>query len=119
MRDYRKLTVWKKSHQLVLNVYQATKDFPSDERYGLTSQMRRSAQSIPTNIAEGAGRSTDGDFVRFLDIAAGSASELDYQLLLAHDLAFLDTRTHEVLIEHLTEVRKMLTAFIRKLRATK
>ena len=79
MRDYTKLTVWQKSHELVLETYRAVARFPKNETYGLAAQMRRAASSIPSNIAEGAGRRTPGDYRKFLDIASGSASELEYQ----------------------------------------
>ena len=89
MKDFRQLKVWEKSHQLALAIYKATKEFPKEELYGLTSQIRRSSMSIPTNIAEGCGRNTDADFARFLQMAMGSASETEYQLILARDLEFL------------------------------
>jgi four helix bundle protein len=85
MKDFRQLKVWEKAHQLALEVYNATKGFPKEELYGLTSQIRRSSMSIPTNIAEGCGRNTDADFARFLQMAMGSASETEYQLILARD----------------------------------
>ena len=84
MKDFRQLKVWDKSHELALSIYRATKDFPKEELYGLTSQIRRASMSIPTNIAEGCGRNTDADFARFLQMAMGSASETEYHLLLAH-----------------------------------
>ena len=87
MRDFRDIKAWQKGHRLALAVYQATKRFPTEERYGLKSQARRAAASIPTNIAEGCGRDSEAEFARFLRIAAGSASELEYLLLLARDLS--------------------------------
>lgn len=102
---------------MTLAIYRATSLFPKDELYGLTSQIRRACSSIPANIAEGCGRDTDADFARFLQIAAGSASELDYHLLLAHDLKFITGIDYVTLSQGLTEVRKMLTAFIKRLRA--
>jgi four helix bundle protein len=92
VQDYRHLKVWEKAHQLTLAVYKATVPFPKDELYGLTSQIRRACTSIPANIAEGCGRDGDAEFARFLRIAMGSASELDYHLLLARDLGFLNER---------------------------
>ena len=89
MRDFRDLQVWQKAHRLVLEVYAATRSFPTDERYGLTAQVRRSAASVPTNIAEGCGRDGERDLARFISIAAGSASETEYHLLLARDLEYL------------------------------
>src|SRR6266508_857312 len=97
MKDFRQLKVWEKSHQLALAVYKATRGFPKEELYGLTSQIRHSSMSIPTNIAEGCGRFTDADFARFLQIAMGSASETEYQLILAYDLEFITTETQEEL----------------------
>lgn len=114
MRDFRELKVWQKAHQVTLAVYKATTDFPKQEMYGLTSQMRRSAASVPTNIAEGCGRSGHGDFLRFLHIALGSANELDYQLLLAHDLNFLRDDLYEQIANETTQVKRMLTALIQK-----
>ncbi len=118
MQDFRRLKVWEKSHDLVLGIYKVTARFPPAELYGLTSQMRRSVASIPTNIAEGCGRRTDHDFARFLQIAMGSASELEYQLLLARDLGYLPEQDYEPFFNQVTEVEKMLTSFIRRLRAT-
>lgn len=93
MKDFRNLKVWEKSHQLALAVYKATSTFPRHELYGLTSQIRRACASIPANIAEGCGRSGDAELARFLQIAMGSASELEYHLLLARDLGFLSAPT--------------------------
>ena len=117
MKDFRDVKVWQKSHQLTLSAYRATSTFPRDELYGLTSQIRRSCASIPANIAEGCGRSGDKDFARFLQIAMGSASELEYHVLLARDLNLLDTRVYEGLAEGVAEVKRMLASFIRKLKA--
>ena len=116
MRDFRELKVWEKAHQLTLLVYTATSTFPGEERYGLTSQVRRAASSIPANIAEGCGTSTRPDYARFLQIAMRSASELDYHLLLAKDLGMLDERDHNSLRLALAEVQRMLAALIRSLR---
>lgn len=117
MKDFRALKVWQKSHQTTLNVYRVTQLFPRDELYGLTSQTRRASASIAANIAEGCGRRTDADFARFLQIAMGSASELEYHLLLAFDLGFLEASGHQALTSDVTEVKRMLTAFIQKLKA--
>ncbi len=116
MKNYRDLFVWQKSHRLVLDTYSATRTWPSDELYGLTSQSRRSAVSIPSNLAEGCGRNGDAELARFCDIASGSASELDYQLLLAHDLGYLSDETYSKLESQLQEVRRMLTGLIGTLR---
>jgi four helix bundle protein len=116
MKDFRDLKVWEKAHQLTLAVYQATTAFPREELYGLTSQMRRSAASIPTNIAEGCGRGSDDDFRRFLQIAMGSASELEYHLLLARDLGYLVAADYERLLAAVIEVKRMLASLITKLK---
>jgi four helix bundle protein len=118
-RDFRKILAWKRSHALTLEVYRATSGFPADERFGLASQMRRACASIPTNIAEGAGRDTDGDWARFVDIATGSASELEYQLLLARDLGYLTEQRYGTLSDEVVEIRRMLLAFNKKLRPTR
>jgi four helix bundle protein len=115
--DYRELEVWAKAHALTLAVYTVTTKFPREENYGLTSQIRRASASIPSNIAEGCGRGGDPEFARFLQIAAGSASELDYQLLLAKDLEYVSAQEHDQLADELTQIRKMLTALIQRIRA--
>ncbi|PSB33656.1 four helix bundle protein [Stenomitos frigidus] len=117
MKNFRELKVWQKSHQTTLDVYRSTKLFPKEELYGLTSQTRRASASIPANIAEGCGRGTDADFARFLQMAMGSASELEYHLLLACDLGFLETSKHQKLASEVSEVKRMLTALIQKLKA--
>ncbi len=116
MKDFRDLKVWEKAHQFVLAAYPLTRRFPTDELYGLTSQLRRSAASIPTNLAEGCGRGTDPELARFCDIAMGSASEADYQLLLARDLGYLDAPTYQSIYNQLTEVQRMLRSFTQRLR---
>ena len=115
MRNYNDLSIWQKSHALTLKIYKITQFFPSNEAFGLTSQMRRSSASIPTNIAEGCGRNSDADFKRFLIIASGSASELDYQLILSKDLNYISLPDFEELHFQITEVRKMLFSLINKL----
>jgi len=117
MRAFRDLKVWQKSHELVLGVYAATRDFPKDEVYGLTSQLRRAASSVPANIAEGCGRNSTADFARFLHFATGSASELEYHLLLAHDLKLMRADAFEQLATQVVEVKRMLCAFEAKLTA--
>ena len=106
MQDFRDLKVWHKSHSLVLAVYEATARFPREELYGLTSQMRRAAVSVPANIAEGCGRSGGLDFARYLQIAVGSASELEYFFLLACDLNLLDRDRKQRLATDVTEVNE-------------
>ena len=115
MKDFRDLKVWEKAHHLAVAVCRATANFPSEEKYGLTSQLCRSAVSIPSNIAEGCGRSGDRELARFLQIAMGSASELEYQLLLCRDLGLLQGSVYKELEKPTIEVKRMLTSLIRKL----
>ena len=117
MKDFKKLKVWQKAHHLTLRTYKVTREFPKDELYGLTSQIRRASSSIPANIAEGCGRSGDADFARFLQISMGSASELEYHFLLAHDLNIIDPHTFQLLSDNVSEIKQMLTSFIQKLKA--
>jgi four helix bundle protein len=117
MKDLCELQVWHKAHALTLEIYRATKEFPATEKYGLTSQLRRSASSVPAKIAEGCGRDTAADLKRFLQIAMGSAPEVEYQLLLAHDLGLLGEALFDQLTNRVQEVKRMLAAFITKLRA--
>jgi four helix bundle protein len=117
MRAFRELVVWQKAHALTVNIYRVTKAFPRDERYGLVSQMRRAAASIGSNIAEGCGRGTPRDFARFVQVAIGSASELENQLLLASDLGFLSGTTYAELDTSVTDIKRMLTGLLRRLRA--
>jgi len=116
MQDFKKLKVWEKGHQLTLAVYKATARFPKEELYGLISQMRRAAASIVCNIAEGCGRAGRPDFARFLQMATGSASELEYQLLLAHDLNFFKDDEYPKLEGAVVEVKRMLSALVQRLR---
>ena len=117
MKDFKNLTAWSRAHELTLKVYGVTKGFPREEAFGLTSQLRRACASIPANIAEGCGRSGDAELARFLIIAAGSASEVEYHLLLAHDLGYLGHAEHGRLNGEVNELKRMLTAFIQKLKA--
>ncbi|SRR5690606_1642743 len=117
MQDFRNLQVWKAAHAVTLDIYRMTQEFPQEERYGLTSQVRRSAVSIPSNIAEGCGRGSDADFARFVQIAMGSASELEYQILLADDLAFMHSAESQTLIEKVQRVKRMLIGLHKKLTA--
>lgn len=117
MRDFRELKVWQRGYQLALAVYKASTHFPTAEKYGLTSQLRRAAVSVVANIAEGCGRSGEADFARFLDMAMGSASELECCLQLARDLQLLDPPEYRSLQESATELKRMLTSLIRKVRA--
>jgi four helix bundle protein len=118
MQDFRRVQAWQKSHDLVLAVYRLTEHFPKEEAYGLTSQLRRAACSIPMNVAEGCGRTSQTEFARFLDIAAGSASELAYQLLLVRDLGLVDQKKYQELSERADHVRKMLINLGKTVRAT-
>ena len=113
MKDFRQLKVWDKAHELTLGIYRATAGFPREEMFGITSQMRRASSSIAANLAEGCGRTGDGDFHRFINTAAGSAVELEYFLLLARDLGLLSTGTHEQLEGGILEVQRMLASLLR------
>ncbi len=117
MQKFRDLKVWQKAHTLTLQIYKLTKAFPKLELYGLVNQIRRSASSIPTNIAEGSVQSTDAQFARFLYIALGSATELDYQILLAHELEYINASKYQELSSEIDQIKKMLSAFVRKLKA--
>lgn len=116
MRDFRTLRVWQKAHRCTLAVYAATREFPGSERFNLTDQLRRAAVSVPSNIAEGCGRRSDADRARFFQIALGSTTEMDYQVLLARDLGYLSPEQHDALAAQITEVLKMLIAFLKRLR---
>ncbi len=109
--------VWEKAHKLTLDVYSSSKTFPREEIYGLTSQMRRSSASIGMNIAEGCCRKGNVEMARFLQIAMGSASELEYQLLLAHDLDYLRNPGYEGLATQVVEVKRMLSSLMQKVKA--
>ena len=114
MKDFRDLKVWERAHRLTLDVYRMTSRFPREELYGLTSQMRRCSASIGANIAEGYGKRGNNEFQRFLQIASGSASELDYHFLLARDLSFLPDADYVRVEGDLSILRKMLTSLLQK-----
>ncbi len=116
MQDFRNLEVWQRAYALALDVYRASRQFPRDEIYSLTSQVRRCSISIPSNIAEGCGRQTDADFKRFLHIAMGSAAELECQLMLIRDLKLIDIPTSDQLLNEVAVTRKMLNALIQRLK---
>src|SRR5438309_8330282 len=115
LKDFKELKVWTKAHATTIEVYRLTRLFPREELYGLTAQIRRAASSIGANIAEGCGRRTKADFARFLQVALGSASELEYHLVLAADLGLLSRPAHHRLDQGVTEVKRMLVGFIRRL----
>jgi len=114
VKDFRDLKVWERAHLLMLSGYKSTAAFPSDERFGLISQMRRCSASIGANIAEGCDKRGNGEFQRFLQIASESASELDYHLLLARDLNFLRADEYKKLTQDLLQMRRMLTSLLQK-----
>ena len=118
MRDFHKLKAWQKSHQLALEIYKVSQSFPKEEHFGLTSQIRRAISSVPTNIAEGCGRDSNKDFAHFLQIAIGSASEVEYELLLAHDLQYINKDEYERLTSEMVAIRKMIVKYRAELRAT-
>jgi len=117
MKDFHELKVWQKAHQLTLAVYQITAAFPREEVYGLTSQLRRSCSSIPANLAERCGRHGDAELACFCSIAMGSASELEYHLLLARDLKLIKPKDYGELAQRAVEVKRMLSALIKELNA--
>ena len=111
MRDFHKLVIWQRSHQLTLDVYKASKSFPNEELFGLTSQIRRAVSSIPTNIAEGCGRNSNKELAHFLQIALGSASEVEYELLLANNLGYINDIDYQALADETIAVRKMIVKY--------
>jgi len=116
MRNYEDLQVWHKAHNLTLEIYKNTRCFPMEERFGLTSQIRRSCSSIGANLAEGCGRRSDGEMARFVQIALGSGAELSYHLRLARDLDLLSKLTFEHLRSNLNEVMRMLSSLSQRLK---
>ena len=116
MQNYKDLKVWEKAHQFTLMIYDVSKQFPKDEIYGLTSQLRRAASSIPANIAEGCGKNTNSDFAKYLNIALGSANESEYFTLLAKDLSYISTEKFDSLYKQINEIKAMLIALIAKVR---
>lgn len=117
MRNFKNYDVWKKSHELVLYIYKdVLPELPKDEKYEVSRQLRRAAYSIPLNIAEGCGRSSDNDFAHFLDMALGSAHEVEYCSILIFDLKFLDKEQFQKLIDGINVVKAMLIALIKSIR---
>ena len=115
MQDFKNLAVWKKSHTLTVDVYGMTRSLPKDEMYGLMSQLKRACVSIEANLAEGCGRGSDADFGRFVQIAMGSASEVECHLLISHDLNLLDVTQYQELNFRVVEVKRMLAALLKRL----
>lgn len=115
MHNFRELNIWKESMFLAKQIYELTKTFPESEKYGITSQINRSAVSIPSNIAEGSGRNSDGDFKRFLNIALGSAFELETQILLSIEFGFIEKQVVNSNLEKLISIQKMIRGFIKSL----
>lgn len=119
MSDYKKLKVWEDAHQFTIDIYNITKKFPNNEQYGLTSQIRRSSSSIPTNIVEGSGQLNNGNLIRFLGIAKGSAFETEYQLLLAKDLQYITNEEYKFLMAKIQSIIRRLTNLIKSLKNQK
>ncbi len=115
MRDFRKYNAWQESHLFTLEIYQATKDFPKEELFGLTSQLRRASSSIPTNFAEGCGSNSEKEFARYLNIAIASCPEVEYLLLLTSDLEYLKPKIHQVLESKVIQIRKQVYTLRQKL----
>jgi len=119
MSDYKKLKVWEDAHKFTIDIYRITKKFPKNEQYGLASQIRRSASSIPTNIVEGSGQLNNGNLIRYLGIAKGSAFETEYQLLLAKDLSYITDAEYNILIEKIKYIIRRLNNLIKSLKNCK
>jgi four helix bundle protein len=117
MRPHEKLDVWKKAVEMVTTVYAVTKTFPADEKFGLTSQIRRAGVSVPANIAEGAARQSEREFCQFLSIAQGSASELETELLIAKNLHYLSAEDYERIYEEINTIARMIVGLSKTIRA--
>ena len=111
MQDFKKINAWKRSHDFLLEIYKITDNFPEKEKFRLTNQLVRAASSVPTNIAEGSGKDGPADFGRYLRISMGSCSEVEYLLLLAKDLKYIDEKEYKKLNKEIIEIRKMTYAF--------
>ena len=116
MRDFKKYEIWRLSHELTLSIYSISEKFPTSERYGITSQLRRASSSIPTNISEGCGRDSDAEFNRFLTIALGSANETEYLIILAHDLSYLDEALYKSLTAKINIIKQKVYTLKQKLK---
>jgi four helix bundle protein len=116
MQDFKNLLVWQKSHACTLLIYRLTKRFPDDERFGLTSQLRRGTASIAANLAEGCGRGSDQDFARFVQMAMGSSAEVEYHLILARDLEYVNSDDFATAVGAIEEVKRMLASLLKTVR---
>ena len=116
MSDFRNLKVWKKSHELTLQVYRVIEKYPKHEMYGLGDQIRRAASSIPMNIAEGCGTLHKKEFIRYLSIARASTSELEYQLILSKDLNYIEKKTYDLIYPQIKEIQSMLNGMIKSVK---
>lgn len=116
MLNFKDLAIWQRSHKLTLEIYRVTQHFPKEEMFGLTSQIRRAVSSIPTNIAEGCGRRTNAELANFLNIASGSASEVEYEILLAKEIGYVNNEQCETWTREISEIRSMLAAYMKKLK---
>ncbi len=116
MRNFRKYEVWKKSHHFTIEIYKITKKFPQEEKFGLISQIRRASLSIPTNIAEGTARVSEKEFAHFLNIASGSASEVEYLIEFSKDMEYISIEEYENLNIRIVEIRKMLNSLYKKIK---
>ena len=116
MRDFKKYDIWKLSHAFTLKIYDFTKSYPKDEIYGIISQIRRASSSIPTNISEGCGRDSDAEFNRFLTIALGSASEVEYLIILSKDLNYIDENSFTILNEEINKIKRKIYTLKQKLK---
>jgi len=117
MLDFKNIAIWQRSHQLTLDIYKATQQFPKEESFGLTSQIRRAVSSIPTNIAEGCGRRSNAELANFLNIACGSASEVEYEILLAKEIGYISPAQCESWTREIIEIRSMLAAYMKRLKS--
>jgi four helix bundle protein len=116
MQDFTQLKVWQKAHSFTVNLYKMIADFPSEEKFGLTNQIRRASVSIESNLAEGCGRNGDKEFSRFVDLAQGSAYEVRCQLFIARDLGYLSVDKFDLLMSKIDEISRMMIAFQKKLK---
>ena len=117
MLNFKELSIWQRSHQLTIEIYKATQQFPKEEIFGLTSQIRRAVSSIPTNIAEGCGRRTNAELINFLNIASGSASEVEYEILLAREVGYISAEQCDAWTKELGEIRSMIAAYMKRLKS--